>query len=138
MTRSLKDRLNEIQKTIEHLAVQSSKDKLIIVEGKKDISALRELSVQARIISAKSGGKNLQDVLAVIENSNAKEVIMLLDFDRRGIELTKRLRPHLERLQIKPNVDFWCELFKLTGKEIRSIESLPAYMETLKRKTLDS
>ena len=71
---------------------------------------------------------------AEIESLNTKEVILLLDFDRRGVEGTKRLQIELERLKIKANVRFWRELRGLIGHEVQCIESLPSYLVTAQQK----
>lgn len=75
-------------------------------------------------------------LVSEIEENRSSEVILLLDFDRRGKELTRRLKRHLEASKITVNISFWLETFKLAGKEIRNVESLATYMETLKDKTL--
>ena len=69
------------------------------MEGKRDVEALHELEIRGRIIPAKSGGKSLLDLLGVIEACGKDEVILLMDFDRRGKELTKYLTQRLERMK---------------------------------------
>ena len=63
-----------------------------------------------------------------------QEVILLMDFDRRGKELTKRLTQHFERIRIKPNLFFWNRLLGLVGRDVRDIEGLATYLENLKKK----
>jgi 5S rRNA maturation endonuclease (ribonuclease M5) len=53
----------------------------------------------------KTGGKSFLDVAAEIGCQPTSEVILLLDFDRRGREGTKLLQQSLERVQIKVNRD---------------------------------
>ena len=123
---------------MECLAEESAKATLIIVEGKNDIEALRVLGVEGKIISAKTGGKSILDVISEVEKCTAKEVIMLLDFDRRGKEWTKRLKQNLEKAKTKINITFWSRLLELVGTEVKDIEGLATYMETLKRKIHNS
>jgi len=130
----LKEKEEKILQVLESLAEESTKGTPIIVEGKKDIETLRALAVEGKIISAKTGGKSLLDVISEVEKTGAREVILLLDFDRRGKELTKCIKQQLENVRIKPNITFWRGLFTLVGKEVKDIEGLTAYMETLKRK----
>jgi len=120
------------------LAEESAKGTPIIVEGKKDTEALRALAVGGEIISAKSGGKGFLDVISEIEKTSSQEVILLLDFDRRGKEWIKRLKQQLEKTGTRPNTTFWRELAALISREVKDIEGLAAYMETLKRKISDS
>ena len=137
MSTRLKQKLEQIQNVLENLALESSSRGIsIVVEGKKDVETLHALSINGKIISAKTGRKTLLDLLFEIEKSTPQEVILLFDFDRRGREWTRRLKQHLEAERIKVNLTFWCELFKLLGKDIKDIESLEAYLETLSRKTL--
>jgi 5S rRNA maturation endonuclease (ribonuclease M5) len=69
-----------------------------------------------------------------MEQSGQREIMLLLDFDRRGKEWTERLKQDLERIGIKPNLTFWNKLFGILGKDVKDIESLVAYTKTLKKK----
>jgi len=131
----LKEKEEKIQIIITKLAEESAKDKPIIVEGKKDAQALRVLGVNGVILTVKTGGKSFLDATSEIGQLGVGEVILLLDFDRRGIEGTMRLQGNLERLKIKVNMRFWLELRAFVGREIQCIESLPSYLSTLQEKT---
>ena len=135
MSTRLKEKEEKIQIIITKLAEESAKDKPIIVEGKKDAQALRVLGVNGVILTVKTGGKSFLDATSEIEQLGVGEVILLLDFDRRGIEGTMRLQGNLERLKIKVNMRFWLELRAFVGREIQCIESLPSYLSTLQEKT---
>lgn len=74
------------------------------------------------------------DLICDVEESGAREVILLFDFDRRGKEWTKTVRQRLEIARIKVDLTFWAELLGLAGKEVKDIEGLAAYLETLKKK----
>jgi 5S rRNA maturation endonuclease (ribonuclease M5) len=130
----LKDKEEKIQQIITKLAEESAKGKPIVVEGKKDAQALRELGVSGAILMVKTGGKSFLEATVEIERLGYSEVILLLDFDRRGIEGTMRLQGDLERLKVKANMKFWLELRAFVGREIQCIESLPAYLSTLQEK----
>jgi 5S rRNA maturation endonuclease (ribonuclease M5) len=134
----LKEKEEKIQQVLKHLAEDSAKGIPIIVEGKNDVETLRTLGIEGRIITAKTGGKTLLDVLSEVEESNVPEVIVLLDFDRRGREWTKRVQQHLEKQRIKGNIKFWLEILALAGAEVKDVEGLASYVETLKRKTSNS
>jgi 2,5-diamino-6-(ribosylamino)-4(3H)-pyrimidinone 5'-phosphate reductase len=134
----LEKKLENLTQTLDHLVQESARGTAIVVEGKKDLEALRELGVQGKILSAKTGGRSFLDLLSEIEEAEPREVILLFDFDRRGREWTKRLKMHLEKARIKANVTFWCEFYKLLGKDVKDIESITTYMETLKSKTKNS
>jgi 2,5-diamino-6-(ribosylamino)-4(3H)-pyrimidinone 5'-phosphate reductase len=130
----LKEKEEKILQILEALAEESAKGKPIVVEGKKDVDALRALGVAGAVLTVKTGGKSFLDAVSEIEKMRVPEVILFLDFDRRGKQGTKRLKQSLERAKIKPNVKFWRELSALVGKEIQCIESLTAYLVTLRAK----
>jgi 5S rRNA maturation endonuclease (ribonuclease M5) len=131
----LKEKEEKIQQIITKLAEESAKGKPIVVEGKKDERTLRILGVNGAILTVKTGGKSFLDATAEIEKLRVGEVILLLDFDRRGVEGTMRLQRNLERLKVKANTKFWLELRAFAGREIQCIESLPSYLSTLQEKT---
>jgi 2,5-diamino-6-(ribosylamino)-4(3H)-pyrimidinone 5'-phosphate reductase len=134
----LKEKEEKIQLILEYLAEESAKGTPIIVEGKKDVEALKALGIKGRIIAAKTGGKTLLDVISEAEECGVREVILLLDFDRRGRELTRRLKQRFEKTGPRPNIEFWNQLLQLIWKEVKDIEGLAKYMETLKRKTTNT
>lgn len=135
MSTHLKEKLEKIEQVIVKLAEESAKGKPIVVEGKKDSQALINLGVTGTVIMLKTGGKSFLEATIEIEELGVGQVILLLDFDRRGREGTKRLQGDLERAKIKVNVQFWHELQGLVGHEIQSIESLTNYLKTLHEKT---
>ena len=134
MSTHLKDKQEKILQILNALAEESGKGTPIIVEGKKDAETLRSFGVEGNVITAKTGGKSFLDVVSEIEQTEAVEAVLLLDFDRRGKQGTQRLKQSLEHAKIKPNMTFWRELSALLGKEVQCIESLIAYMETLQDK----
>lgn len=134
MSTWLKEKEEKIHQVLEALAEESAKGTPIIVEGKKDVEALHASGITGTLLTVKTGGKSFSDAVSEIENLKAPEVILLLDFDRRGKQGTKRLKQSLERDKIKPNIKFWSQLAALTGKEINCIESLTTYLNTLRAK----
>ncbi len=134
MSTHLKDRVEKIEQLIAKLVEESAKGKPIVVEGKKDAQALIQLGAAGKVLTVKTGGKSFLEAEFEIDALGTKEVILLLDFDRRGIEGTKRLQNDLERNKIKVNVRFWRELKALVGHEIQCIESLPSYLSTAQQK----
>jgi 5S rRNA maturation endonuclease (ribonuclease M5) len=130
----LKDKLEKIEKILTQLTEESARGKLIVVEGKKDAQTIRDLGVKGTVLTLKTGGKSFLEATAEIENLCVGEVILLLDFDRRGVEGTKCLQRNLERLKIRPNVRFWHALHAIVGREIHSIESMSNYLQTLYEK----
>jgi 2,5-diamino-6-(ribosylamino)-4(3H)-pyrimidinone 5'-phosphate reductase len=130
----LREREERIQLILERLKQESSKGTAIIVEGKKDVESLRQLGIEGPIISAKTGGKSRTDLICNLEESHAKEVILLFDFDRRGKEWTGTLKRRLESGRVKADLTFWRELLRFAGRELKDVEGLTAYLQTLKEK----
>jgi len=131
----LKKKEERILQILERLAQESAKGTPILVEGRRDTQTLRKLTITGKILTTKTSGKSFLDVVSEVKNQAAKEVILLMDFDRRGKEWTKKLKQHLEKMRIKPNTSFWKNLLSLIGHEVKDIEGLAGYMETLERKT---
>jgi 5S rRNA maturation endonuclease (ribonuclease M5) len=131
----LKQKQEKIQLLLTELSDESARGKPIVVAGKKDAEALRGFGIAGPVLTVKTGGKSFTDALQEIEQTGAAEVVLMLDFDRRGKQGTSRLKEDLEHANIKPNLKFLTELKALAGKEIQCIESLTAYMKTLEDKT---
>ena len=131
MSIRLKEKEEKILKILEVLADESAKGKPVVVEGKKDVDALRALGVAGTVLTVKTGGKSFLDAVCEMEKMGVPEVILFLDFDRRGREGTKCLKQSLERTKIKNNTKLWRALSAIVGKEIQCVESLTAYMHAL-------
>ncbi|MCW4020440.1 MAG: toprim domain-containing protein [Candidatus Bathyarchaeota archaeon] len=134
MSASLERRLEQIQRVLVNLASELNRGTPVIVEGRKDLRALKKLEAAGDVICAKTSGRNFLDVLREVEKRGRREVILLMDFDKRGREWTGRLAQNLERMKIKPNTVFWRELSSLAGRDVKDIEGLSTYIQTLKKK----
>ncbi|UCG36481.1 MAG: toprim domain-containing protein [Candidatus Bathyarchaeota archaeon] len=137
MSTHLRERIEKIEELLERLAIQSTKGILIVVEGQKDVDTLRKLAISGEIIAAKTR-KSFLAMMTEIEKLEVEEVILLLDFDRRGREWTKRATKYLEQTNVRPNIRFWQELRSLVSRDAKDIESLLPYLHTLKKKSGDS
>lgn len=134
MLNRLKEKEEQIQQVLEELREEAAQGTPVVVEGKNDVETLHALGIEGNIVTVKTGGKSFLDIVTELEQSKVSEVILLLDFDRRGREGTRHLKRSLERAKIKPNVRFWRKLSALVGKEVQCIEGLTAYMVTLRSK----
>ena len=134
MSTKTEKRLEEIYKLLEKLKTQSSKGTPIVVEGRNDIHTLNRLGITGEIISTKTSGKSFLDVIGEIEKSGKEKIILLLDFDRQGKEWTYRLSRCLEGMKITPNLLFWKRLSGLVGHDVKDIEGLATFLETLKNR----
>jgi 5S rRNA maturation endonuclease (ribonuclease M5) len=92
-TQPRQDRLEErFSKGIELLITISSRGVPIVVEGLKDITALRGLGLTGPIHSF--AGHNI--VSLADELASAGSLLILFDFDRRGEQLTRQLSDQLQ------------------------------------------
>jgi len=132
----LKIKEEKLYKILASLSEESLNGTPVIVEGKKDVIALRMLGIKGRLITLKTKGKSFLDVISEIQKTKVSEIILFLDFDKRGKEATKCLQKNLEHLKIRYNLTFWRELYTLTRKELQYIESLPAYLGNLHNKII--
>jgi len=111
----------ELEKIIEYFIVSNEKIP-VIVEGINDVKALRNLELTGRIISFNCG-------LSMVNFSEmiAKEygiVILLPDWDHKGIKIMKEWRKQFRATDVKIVDDIWIKLFKITKKEITCVEEL--------------
>ena len=134
MLKRLKEKEEKIQHVIDELREESSGGTVILVEGKKDVETLQALGVEGNIFTIKTGGKSFLDVVSELEKARVSEVVLLLDFDRRGKQGTNHLRQSLEHAGVKVKLRFWLALLKLAGKDIQCVEGLEAYLENLQTK----
>jgi 5S rRNA maturation endonuclease (ribonuclease M5) len=129
-----REKVEKIEQILSQLIEKSSEGTPIVVEGKKDAAALQELGVKGPIFMVKTGGKSFLESIVEIQTLSSNEVILFLDFDRRGKECTKYIQESLERGKILVNLKFWYDLRALAGREMHCIEGLPSYLSTLQEK----
>ena len=134
MQKRLIEKEEKIAETLDSLREESARGTLILVEGKKDVEALRNLGVEGPVLMVKTGGKSFLDVISELEKTEVSEVVLLLDFDRRGRQGTNRLRHSLESSGIKVNLEFWRALAGSVGKDLQCVEGLTGYLENLRAK----
>ena len=113
--------ISEIKKFVIHL--NSQKDRVVIVEGKRDSNALRKLGFSGKILEFHSfrGLVKFSDSVAKYKN-----VILLLDGDKKGRYLTKRIIDLLAH-RVKIDLSFKKKLVSITKGKIRFIEQLVCY-----------
>ena len=128
----LERKLEALTYFLERVATATEEGIPIIVEGKADADALRKLGVKGQIICVKASLKPLAELLEVIKIR--REAIILTDFDRRGAELANRLKKSLEEMRVKPNLLYWKEICDLVKRDVKDVEGLASYFDTLRKK----
>jgi len=104
----------------------------VIVEGKRDTMALRNLGYNGRLIELNDGNSILSTVEKLVHNfGSGSKFVILMDWDRTGEIITKRLKSYGESCDLIPNVRIRQDLSALCSKEITCIEELPSFVHML-------
>ena len=113
--------IDDMKKFIKHL--NSKNESVVVVEGKRDSIALEKLGFSGKILEFHSfkGIVKFSDSVA-----KYKSIILLLDGDRKGRYLTKRIIDLLEH-RTKIDLSFKKKLVSITKGKIRFIEQLVCY-----------
>ena len=114
--------LEELNNFIENI---KNSNTLVIVEGRKDKSALEKLGISNVIQLNK---KPLFQIVEEVSNSN-KECIILTDLDKKGKEIYGKLNSNLQKHGVKVNNKFREFLFRHT--KLRQIEGIDSYINNL-------
>ena len=122
-------KLDELHEIFRKLA-NKSMDTVVLVEGKKDRSALRSLGVRGNIVCMKHSGQILFDFLDQLPD---RKVVLLVDFDDYGTYLARKITQYLEEKRVKVNLVFWRKIRGLVKRDVKDIEGLPSYLEKLKK-----
>jgi len=123
------ERLEQLERAIDDLR-EISESTPIIVEGKRDVDALRTLGVVKNVRSLNRG----ETVFVFCENlaRYCRRAAILTDWDRRGGQLGRKLKSALQANGVKVDTDIRTQIVILSKKEIKDIEGLPAFIERLR------
>jgi 5S rRNA maturation endonuclease (ribonuclease M5) len=133
MTARIKDavrRYELIERVLQDLREMSERGAAIVVEGKNDESALRNLGICGAIESP--DGQSLlhfTDSLA----SNYDSVIVLTDWDRRGNQLSAQIVRYLQSHDVAIDTDLRSRLKKLVQKDIKDVQGLKRHIVKLRQ-----
>ena len=102
---------------------------IILVEGNKDVKAIRNLGYEGTIEVCVHQKTTLSDISAKI-GGDGKKILILTDFDQKGIKLNSRLTSLLQSTGALVNIELR-GLFgkKLTSIGIRAIEGINNLIE---------
>ena len=120
--------LEDLEKIILELR-EENKTVPIIVEGEKDVEALRKLNITGEIIRFNIG-MSIPDFCDMI-SQKYKNIILLTDWDRKGGYLCSTIKKNLES-RVGCNTRYR-EIFAKKSM-IRTLEGLPSWIETLRKK----
>jgi 5S rRNA maturation endonuclease (ribonuclease M5) len=117
--------LEQVEELLDELREYAEDGTPILVEGSRDIRALRELDVEGQIfkISSKKTALN-----SISDLANYNKIVIMTDFDRTGDELAKFCAKHLQSLGSKPVLDLRKKLKALLRKDVKDIEGLAKFL----------
>jgi 5S rRNA maturation endonuclease (ribonuclease M5) len=120
-----KECLEKVEKAIQQLKDLNVKVP-IIVEGEKDVEALRLLGMTGTVIPLHTGKElaNFCDDVA----AKYKEIILLTDWDRKGWNLTKAIERNLSG-RTKCITDIRLIFAKNMG--VKNTEGIPSYLKKM-------
>ena len=124
-----KKSFENLEKALSELREENKKIP-IIVEGEKDINALRKLDINGTIIGV-NAGVSLTDFCDQLAH-NYKNIIILTDWDKRGGYLCHTIARNLEG---RVNCILYYRSIIAKNSMIRTLEGLPSWVETIKDKT---
>ena len=104
-------------------------DQVILIEGLKDRAALTVLGVGGEVWQVQ--GPNSIFSIAERLAKEGKEAVILTDWDRKGGQLARLLRSSLNANGIRFDDNIRLRLVILVKKDIKDIESLPAFYSRL-------
>jgi len=107
----------------------------ILVEGKRDKRALKELDCTSKIIELNNGNSLLSTVESLVKLYSSKSFIILTDWDRTGNILAGKLKKYGESCDLIPNMKIRNELILIGSKDITCIEELPPLIYKFRRET---
>ncbi|MDD1762003.1 MAG: toprim domain-containing protein [Methanothrix sp.] len=121
--------LMALEELISALLDASSQGAAVIVEGRRDLLALRALGLPGPVIMAsRRSALHLADEAA----RNYPRIILLTDWDRKGDEMCKTIDRLLRSAGSRPDGDIRSRIKKLVKKEIKDVESLSHYTEKMR------
>jgi 5S rRNA maturation endonuclease (ribonuclease M5) len=126
-----RETLEELEETLAELH-QENTTTPIIVEGNKDVAALRILGISGEIIRFNKG-QSVSDFCDMIAQKYQR-IILLTDWDWRGGRLYFSIKKHLEN-----RVECTLRYREVFAKRCpcRTVEGMPSWLETLRKKVQD-
>ena len=123
------ERLEAIEGLLEELRDRGP-EVAVLVEGDRDLAALRTLEVPGPLIKVNVG----ESLLNLCERISGRfdGFVLLTDWDAKGSELAGKLRTYLESAGCDVDVSVRNRLGALVRYETREVEALPSHLSRLR------
>jgi 5S rRNA maturation endonuclease (ribonuclease M5) len=117
--------LAELEQFVEFLNHESEIGSIVVVEGKRDLEALRSIGVNGDIVVF----HNFRGISEFVHHLSIKnrKIILLLDMDRKGKILTSKILKHLNSSYQHDYLQTKRRLAQITRGRIKHIEDLKAF-----------
>ena len=119
--------IKEINEFIDQINSESTQESLILVEGKRDLEALSYLGCNGNI-KIYHNFKNPIDLVDKFRD-NYKKLIILLDLDRTGEIMTKKICNMLSQKYIDQK--YRMRLLRITQGKVKNIEELKSFYDSM-------
>ena len=104
----------------------------VVVEGKRDTSALKNIGYGGTIVELNDGHSVLSTVESLAQKlGTSGKFVIMTDWDRTGGRLAKQLKEYGESIDLHPDLTIRRNLAMLFSKDISCIEELPTAIRTL-------
>jgi len=127
------ERLDKLEDIVDEL-IERSQTEPIIVEGSRDVRALRAVGVEG-IVKPINTGVGIINFCAALAADHDRFII-LSDWDRKGGQIAHHLRIGFESVDVKYDLQMRTQMAMLVKKEIKDVESLPSYLERLRKSVI--
>ncbi|MEM0442909.1 MAG: hypothetical protein QXS57_04100 [Candidatus Caldarchaeum sp.] len=115
----------EVRKTLKRLVDESDEETVVLVEGVRDMRALRKMGFVGRIILQSRLRTELERV------PPTTRVILLLDFDREGMKNTAKLYKQLAGYGYRVDDTYHRRLRVLKKVGINTVEAMESFLTAL-------
>lgn len=112
----------KLLRLIDELKAKASCGAVILVEGRRDVAALRKLGVEGEVIETSSSSLS-----SIVDAAGERDVVILTDWDSRG----RIMKDRLYAVFRNANLDIWNGISAITARYIHSVEELPGFIEDL-------
>ncbi len=123
------EKIRELREFVNQINNESTKDSVILVEGKRDLEALSYLGCSGNIQIY----HNYKSIVDLADNFRVKykKLILLLDLDDTGKIMTRKIS-HLLNQRYIDNY-YRNKIIKITQGKIRTIEELRSFYNSMLR-----
>ncbi|MDN5357981.1 MAG: dTMP kinase [Candidatus Methanomethylophilaceae archaeon] len=119
------ERIVEVLRVLEEM----SWDRVILVEGRRDVTALEHLGIFGDIYTVQASGGPIKAAEYVADKK--KKAVILTDWDRKGDIIASDLEVHLNALDVQYDTAVRSRLAEICRIDIKDVQSLDELVHRL-------